>query len=296
MTDYELYRKLNEAFSMGSKNVSSVLESLGVLAERCDRKDISDWANKELYGYNKGEVTQESADYRCFPVCAVGQYCGGHAIPGVNPLCSPNEVERIKMHCGIDTSKKYPVEDSCMVLEERIRCSSGRVALVDIGHVKASKISELDIAGVRIACEVVECIKCLVAVRKQAKDYFGELCDGNPQITKDPNEKKDWMKLWFTVVVAGFFTLLGSVVGAVIPRVLTSSTTHQCICCQSKDYDAKVDDAHSPPLDNSAGLQKQQGESVCDACSNNIQNVDGSNVTNMPKYVVDSQVKPGPTK
>ena len=58
MTDYELYRKLNEAFSMGSKNVSSVLESLGVLAERCDRKDISDWANKELYGYNKGEVTQ----------------------------------------------------------------------------------------------------------------------------------------------------------------------------------------------------------------------------------------------
>lgn len=297
MTDYELYQKLNEAFSMGSKNVSSVLETLGALAKNCNRNDISDWANKELYGYNKGEVTQESADYRCLPVYAVGQYCGEHAIPGVNPLRSPEEVQRINTQCGIDTSKRYPVEEGFMVLEEMIRFSSGRVTLVDIGHVKARPgISELDIASVRIVCEVAECVKCLVAVRKHAKDYFGELCDGNPQITKDPNEKKDWKKLRFTVFVAGLFTLLGSVVGAVIPRVLTSSNTHQCICCQSKDSEAKVNNTHAPLLDNSADLQKPQDKGMCDTCSNTIQNVDGANATNMSNDVGNRQAEPGATK
>lgn len=296
MTDYELYRELNEAFSIGSKNVSSVLETLGALAKSCNRKNISDWANKELYGYNKGEVTQESADYRCLPVYAVGQYCGEHAIPGVNPLRSPTEVQRITTQCGIDASKRYPVEEGFMVLEEMIRFSSGRVTLVDIGHVKTSKNTEQDIAGVRIVCEVAECVKCLVAVRKHAKDYFGELCDGNPEIKKDPDEKKDWKKLWFTVGVAGLFTLLGSVVGAVIPRVLTSSNTHQCICCQSKDSEAKVNNTHEPLLDNSADLQKPQDKGMCDTCSNTIQNVDDSNATNMPKDVVNSQTESGTTK
>ena len=297
MTDYELYRKLNEAFSMGSKNVSSVLESLGVLAERCDRKDISDWANKELYGYNKGGVTQGSVNYRCVQVYAIGQYCGQGAIPGESPLLSSTEVARINTQCGIDTSKKYPIEEGFMVLEERIRFSSGNVELIDIGHVKARLGSqELDIVGVRIVCKVEECIKCLVAVRKKAKEYFEKLCYDKPQIAKDPNEKKDWKRLWFTVGVAGAFTLLGAVVGAVIPLVLTSSNTHQCVCCQSKDDGVKVDDDPSPLMDNVASSQKPQGTGTRDACTSPIQNVHDSYATNMPKDVANSQPEPDTTK
>ena len=297
MTDYELYRKLNEAFSMGSKNVSLVLESLGVLAGRCNRKDISDWANKELYGYNKGDVTKGSVNYRCVQVHAIGQYCGQGAIPGVSPLLSSTEVARINTQCGIDISKKYPVEEGLMVIEESIRFSSGRMELVNIGHVKArSGIQELDIAGVRIVCEVAECIKCLVAVRKKAKEYFEKLCHDNPQIAKDPNEKKDWKRLWFTVGVAGAFTLLGAVVGAVIPLVLTSSNTHQCICGQNKDDGAKVGDDSSPLMDNVASSQKTQDKGACDVCTNPIQSINDSNATNVPTNVDNRLVKPDATK